>query len=87
MSASIHWRYLTSAPTIPVYAPSRFVEAMNEAFGTYPWRLKACHLERLWGMAAMNDDGAPDNPYLLIIDKIQSADGLANNEIEVWPEY
>lgn len=87
MSASIRWRVLSTEPgSIYVGWSSAFVSAMTRAFGNHPWRLTGEHLPMLRGMAATDEDVSDKNPYMQIMDKIETEDGTVN-VIEVWPEY
>ncbi len=85
MSASIYYRIVQPNETaLSVPQPSRFVDAMVKAFGSYPWKLDTAHLARLRGMSATCDQDV--NPYAKIIDMICCEDG-STQTVEVWPEY
>ena len=85
MSASIMWRPVakTDKTLDGVWAPSTFIKAMEEAFGTMPIRLSDSHLSMLRAMAAVHGEGE-HNPYRELIDIIERLDGA---EIEIWAEY
>lgn len=84
MSANIHWRPVSKrAGDVPTSLPSSFIQSMEKAFGSQPWRLVESDIPVLKGMAATtNVDAFESDPYSFMISKIE-----ATGEIEVWPEY
>jgi len=84
VSASIYWR-----PVVPkegsrlnTYAPSGFLTALEEVFGSRTPVLERSDLPTLRGMAAVWTDGSGGNPYKDLINAIEK-----HEAVEVWAEY
>jgi hypothetical protein len=82
MSATIFYRPVRprDSHNLEVLLPSSFIDAMETAFGSQPWRLDGEDIPILRGMAAFCH-GSPDNPFERLIKAIEKLDA-----IEVWPE-
>ena len=85
MSASICWRPVkASRKTLKgVLAPSSFIRAMEQTFGSLPIQLDENSVPKLLAMAAVFGHDR-DNPYRELIDIIERLDGDA---VEIWAEY
>jgi hypothetical protein len=82
MGASIYWKPVRNDDVLlPVGLRSDFVEAMNRAFGPYPWKLDGGSVQTLNGMRAVWD-GQDDASFETLLSAIET-----HGTIEVWPEY
>lgn len=52
MSATISWRALKPGKSLPVDAPSSFIQVFTEAFGEAPWTLNEEDIKTLKGIRA-----------------------------------
>lgn len=82
MGATIYWKPVRNDGVhLDVGLRSGFVEAMNRAFGSYPWTLDHESIQVLRGMRAAWD-GQDDASFQALLDAIAT-----HRVIEVWPEY
>ncbi len=86
MSAGIYWRPVNAGKKyVPTQAPSRFIAALEAAFGkSMPITISSGSFSKLQGMAAVFDKIGQngENPYQMLIDGIRS-----HGTIEVVSEY
>ena len=84
MSVSICWERSGRSPTLKHGGGSIFfIEAMNKAFHVpAPWHLDEHSLSTLRGMAAILSGRDIDNPYVELIELIET-----HGAITVWLEW
>jgi hypothetical protein len=78
MSATIHYRRTDKKdPTLPINAPSHFLEIMERAFGELPIRVDSASVPTIMGMIAAEPGMAKD--FQEVVETIQRV-----GAIEIW---